>query len=447
MESSKKKSNTAAKKTAALRSSGNSRLKLKKNLAEVEDNDFDVHQCKGGWQNTDESSYFVGPLVLLTLIYVDGTIVKGMDVEQKRPAINFWSYEQLKKREKLELDIGELGVVRLRNGVDVDELWKKKKIEEQRITPEKSARIRDKEGQQVLVNKMENMYQRILNEKLLLEETIRESRIKFPDSLVIDAFAHKVKTLFGYVDENGKSDVSNSEDEQTSMPNNCVDVPVIVSTETDEVDNNLNASLAPCSQWWHDNLDSIEEIMHSHKKDENKKKGSSNDAAMDFEPPSFSLGFTQEFMEIYNKQIVASQVTDEYLDVEPVSAIKPTKGNADNGRPVRTKRVAESGCSPFYVRIVDVNEGFNTEENQVLKYIQSGPGMRTDIVFQTREGVESILDTFHSLLPDNWVASPIIDCWSALLNLEEERRGKGARKRLFFHSGMLKDGMIDGSMS
>ncbi|XP_071735981.1 uncharacterized protein [Rutidosis leptorrhynchoides] len=70
-----------------------------------------------------------------------------------------------------------------------------------------------------------------------------------------------------------------------------------------------------------------------------------------------------------------------------------------------------------------------------------------EIVVETRDGVQTIMDTFHSLLPSNWVESPIIDCRATLLNLEERLRDRDSIKRVFFHSGILKDGMINGDMS
>ncbi|PWA64182.1 hypothetical protein CTI12_AA346920 [Artemisia annua] len=65
--------------------------------------------CKEAWNREMSNSYFLGPLSLLTMAYVDGTMCDGFNVPRVRSATRFWTYELLKERKTGEIDAGGLG--------------------------------------------------------------------------------------------------------------------------------------------------------------------------------------------------------------------------------------------------------------------------------------------------------------------------------------------------
>nr|GEX57420.1 hypothetical protein [Tanacetum cinerariifolium] len=66
-------------------------------------------KCKDGWENTITNSFCLGPLTLLTMMYVDGTMCKDFRVGRKRPPTTMWTKELLKERELAEIKSGGLG--------------------------------------------------------------------------------------------------------------------------------------------------------------------------------------------------------------------------------------------------------------------------------------------------------------------------------------------------
>ncbi|GKD42897.1 hypothetical protein Tco_1267542, partial [Tanacetum coccineum] len=68
-----------------------------------------LKKCKDGWKNTVTNSFFLGPITLLTMMYVDGTLCKDFRVGRKRPPTIMWTKELLKERELAEIKCGGLG--------------------------------------------------------------------------------------------------------------------------------------------------------------------------------------------------------------------------------------------------------------------------------------------------------------------------------------------------
>ncbi|KAK9065235.1 hypothetical protein SSX86_016618 [Deinandra increscens subsp. villosa] len=65
--------------------------------------------CKDKWLREDLGSVFVGPLTILTMIYVDSFECEGIKYDDSLNAISFWTREKLKAREALEIKNGGFG--------------------------------------------------------------------------------------------------------------------------------------------------------------------------------------------------------------------------------------------------------------------------------------------------------------------------------------------------
>ncbi|KAI3803844.1 hypothetical protein L1987_32007 [Smallanthus sonchifolius] len=65
-----------------------------------------IKNRKKGWTRCDVESEFIGPLTILTLLYVDGTSCRGINDERSLQPIMFWTMDKLHKRENMEIAKG-----------------------------------------------------------------------------------------------------------------------------------------------------------------------------------------------------------------------------------------------------------------------------------------------------------------------------------------------------
>nr|GEV26921.1 hypothetical protein [Tanacetum cinerariifolium] len=68
-----------------------------------------LKKCKDGWRNTVTNSFFLGPIALLTMMYVDGIVCKDFRFGIKRPSTSMWTKELLKERELAKIKSRGLG--------------------------------------------------------------------------------------------------------------------------------------------------------------------------------------------------------------------------------------------------------------------------------------------------------------------------------------------------
>ncbi|KAK9072224.1 hypothetical protein SSX86_008656 [Deinandra increscens subsp. villosa] len=68
-----------------------------------------IKDCKKGWNKNKPSSSFKGPLAILTLLYVDSFLCKGMEIDDTQNAISFWTMKKLQLRQKMEVRNGGFG--------------------------------------------------------------------------------------------------------------------------------------------------------------------------------------------------------------------------------------------------------------------------------------------------------------------------------------------------
>ncbi|KAK9069281.1 hypothetical protein SSX86_013397 [Deinandra increscens subsp. villosa] len=73
-----------------------------------------IKRCKKRWRREDNRSEFAGPLAILMLLYVDSTKCNGMVVDDSVNAITFWTKQNLKFRQELEIQNGCFGKVKLK---------------------------------------------------------------------------------------------------------------------------------------------------------------------------------------------------------------------------------------------------------------------------------------------------------------------------------------------
>ncbi|KAJ0753788.1 hypothetical protein HanPI659440_Chr09g0339641 [Helianthus annuus] len=73
-----------------------------------------LRTCKDTWNRLDPQSFFVGPLTILMLLYVDSIECTGMEVDKAVCPLAFWNLKRLRERERLEILAGGFGLGRFK---------------------------------------------------------------------------------------------------------------------------------------------------------------------------------------------------------------------------------------------------------------------------------------------------------------------------------------------
>ncbi|KAL9992574.1 hypothetical protein Hdeb2414_s1156g00986541 [Helianthus debilis subsp. tardiflorus] len=73
-----------------------------------------LRTCKDTWNRLDPQSFFVGPLAILMLLYVDSVECTGMEVDSAVCPLAFWNFKRLRERERLEILAGGFGAGRFK---------------------------------------------------------------------------------------------------------------------------------------------------------------------------------------------------------------------------------------------------------------------------------------------------------------------------------------------
>nr|GEW27380.1 hypothetical protein [Tanacetum cinerariifolium] len=62
-----------------------------------------LKKCMDGWKRTETNSFFLGPITLLAMLYVDGTVCNDFRIGRKRPPTTIWASKLLKERNLAEI--------------------------------------------------------------------------------------------------------------------------------------------------------------------------------------------------------------------------------------------------------------------------------------------------------------------------------------------------------
>ncbi|KAL4556920.1 hypothetical protein LXL04_035087 [Taraxacum kok-saghyz] len=68
-----------------------------------------VEDTRFSWNESSATSYYFGPIILLTFLYVECVRFDGFKIERGIPAICYWTVDNMRKREDLELKSVGLG--------------------------------------------------------------------------------------------------------------------------------------------------------------------------------------------------------------------------------------------------------------------------------------------------------------------------------------------------
>ncbi|KAK9049739.1 hypothetical protein SSX86_031294, partial [Deinandra increscens subsp. villosa] len=180
-----------------------------------------IKVCKKEWIRDDKDCPFIGPLTILTLIYVDSTDCDGFNYERKGNALEFWTTSRLKEREEMELRNGGFGQGDIKQMV-IDLTNYEDDRHEVKIVKEKQARIdadlfdyfdhSNLKGQLCL---LESVMGFIKKDKEYLERALRRAIAQFPNKKEVQLFvAEYKKTFINCVDLEVGDDESDEDEEE-----------------------------------------------------------------------------------------------------------------------------------------------------------------------------------------------------------------------------------------
>ncbi|GKF31273.1 hypothetical protein Tco_0101071, partial [Tanacetum coccineum] len=127
----------------------------------------------------------------------------------------------------------------------------------------------------------------------------------------------------------------------------------------------------------------------------------------DFEPPSFSLGVTQDFEMVLSEDL----------------------GNACGKRKYTKSQVARS---PFRSRVTDINVAESKEEKKVETYLLKKMGIdKSEVLFETETGTMASTQQMESLVNGENIDDGVVDAWCEFLNSLESLRSDNSMSRFF----------------
>ncbi|KAI3781816.1 hypothetical protein L2E82_11842 [Cichorium intybus] len=117
-------------------------------------------------------------------------------------------------------------------------------------------------------------------------------------------------------------------------------------------------------------------------------------------------------------------------------------------KPKRNVVVTEVFKSPFVNRAVDLNEKLSVVQEVICQMMfRCDPDKESmEILFETSPGDILTRHQFESMRPDHSIHRFVIDCWTTVLNFEENKlKSKSSPSRLFFNTQILTENLLDDS--
>ncbi|KAK9053431.1 hypothetical protein SSX86_030065 [Deinandra increscens subsp. villosa] len=161
-----------------------------------------LKRCKENWVRCVSNIRFTGPLLVLTLAYVDSMACEGINVERNMSPLKFWTGDMLKIREKYEIANGGFGIGTERctyvdnEGDDSDvnsdgdgKTKKEKKDKGKKDHPENMSLQEQTEKLSLFFNTSEK-------QKKEIEKALSEAWAKFPGNKEVKAYIEQYRSHY-----------------------------------------------------------------------------------------------------------------------------------------------------------------------------------------------------------------------------------------------------------
>ncbi|XP_024990780.1 uncharacterized protein LOC112525073 isoform X2 [Cynara cardunculus var. scolymus] len=203
-----------------------------------------VKTSKVGWKRDSSLSFYAGPLTFLTLLYVDATRCKKVNIVRERPAIKSWNMSLLRRREAAEIDEGGFGL-----GVLVGP------FQDPNSSKFETTNVVGAEGDETLMNKaaegssqsqesiregyilkLHEIITRWIAEKSIVEATLEEAMSKFPHDEKFIKYRDQLDNLFKGRSDDKEENPTGSCNGQLDSNDELFDVKVRVDDVCEEGD-------------------------------------------------------------------------------------------------------------------------------------------------------------------------------------------------------------------
>ncbi|PWA49470.1 hypothetical protein CTI12_AA482120 [Artemisia annua] len=366
-----------------------------------------LKSCKDGWKKEMTNSYFLGPLTLLTMAYVDGVMCDKFDVPRVRPPTKFWTFELLKEREKVECDGKGLGMG-----------GKQGPYVEEDVDPMPT----DEEG---FVWKLSKLVEVIRSARTGFEKTLESGLGMFPGNMLISDLNQQYREALMFQKPGDASGSGTNKEGRNASNEDPFESPELF--------------MGPQTQM---------EVFRS--ADDACEKFYADKTQRDMEGPSFSIGLSQDPLfatqqdehEVdasteKGKAVVGSNIIVEkgngsgeainVVKAVPLTVVKP-------GVSRRKRLVTKSSMvvSPFVNRRVEIDTGFTNEEKQMDIYlINKNRGDLSEVMFDSQVGASTTLQQIYTLVNDENIDDHVITAWSAYLNSLEKYKSQNSFSRFY----------------
>ncbi|CAH1427917.1 unnamed protein product [Lactuca virosa] len=344
-----------------------------------------LKNTKHAWNSMSDTSYYVGPIVLLTLIYLEHVSCDAVTIDRGRPAICLWDVETMRLREEYEIRNGGIGSGELQDPYIPQD--------------DNAENVNSANGSvEEYLSTIESMFTKLVEDNNLMDSKLVETIERHP--LVCDFYEWKAKIRIFHNEASAKYGGGSSTDA---------------------------GSIGPLSQWWSDNA---EQINRSCQMVEHSVKSFHNSPF-----PNFSIEMTQEFADIISNlplKDIMKTPKDHCLSPLPLSIVPIHSDDVPvRARELRPRNKLPVLRSPFIVRAIDITKRISRAQKDLSEWVFSTQGHPSDELFRTCAGVA--VERFHmeSFFPICELFGHVLDCGSHLLNFDEDLRSNLSPRILF----------------
>nr|KAJ0209832.1 hypothetical protein LSAT_V11C400163580 [Lactuca sativa] len=357
-----------------------------------------LKETKSAWNPNSKKGFYVGPIILLLLLYVESVRCDSVKIARCRSAICCWNVDKLRERERVECRTIGLGMGELQDPFQViNEASGTGNVGQEKVQGNDAGGVRCKGNQgddifsgsgesvETTVSTIKEMYDMILQQKKVLEDKINDAVKKYPDNQLVKEWKNKVNDLF---------------------------TEVFASEEPEQ------------SQWWYDNEAEIERTLIL----------ATTNKQFDNSPiAKCSIQMSQEYTDFANRSGTKSFKNTPPSKMEMPIPLSVVPFNNDehwvSRRGYRPRMKSEYLKSPYIIRAVDIIKGVPRQEKRVAEWIFSLQGEPNFPHF----GWFFCSKVSHGkfFFPTCELFGHVIDCWSQVLNLDESKRAPESPLRVY----------------
>ncbi|CAI9303599.1 unnamed protein product [Lactuca saligna] len=229
-----------------------------------------LKETKSAWTPNNKKGFYVGPIILLLVLYVESARYDSVKIVRGKPAICFWNVDKLCERERVECRTIGLSMGELQEPFQViNEASGTSNVGQEKVQGNDAGGVKISDRRcKTTISTIKEMHDMQVQQKKVLEEKINNAIKKYPENQLIKEWKNKVNDLF--------NEVSASEEPEQS-------------------------------QWWYDNAAEIERMLilaTSHKQFDNSPI------------INYSIQMSQEYADFVNRS------GRKYFQTTPPSKMK-----------------------------------------------------------------------------------------------------------------------------